>query len=82
MCLQEVGEEYQPFLSSELGERGYIGEYFRKTMGTREGSATYFKKGEFELLDVQKLTFNEMLEEALDTMNIDVSVAASCARDH
>ena len=82
VCLQEVGEEYQPFLSSELGERGYMGEYFRKTMGTREGSATYFKKGEFELLDVQKLTFNEMLEEALDGANIDTSVAASCARDH
>eukprot|EP00090_Calanus_glacialis_P013601 TRINITY_DN22262_c0_g1_i1.p1 TRINITY_DN22262_c0_g1~~TRINITY_DN22262_c0_g1_i1.p1 ORF type:complete len:382 (-),score=109.82 TRINITY_DN22262_c0_g1_i1:211-1356(-) len=82
ICLQEVGEDYQPFLTSEMADRGYKGEYFRKTMGTREGSATFFKRDEFEFFDVQKLTFNEMLEEAMEAENIDVSAAASCARDH
>jgi len=82
VCLQEVGDEYQPFLSSEMAERGYKGEYFRKTMGTREGSATFYKKNEFELVDVQKVSFNEMLEEAMDASDIDVKAATYCARDH
>ena len=82
VCLQEVGEGYQPFLASEMADRGYMGEYCRKTMGTREGSATFFKRDEFEFFDVQKLSFNEMLKEAVETANLDSSLAASCARDH
>jgi len=82
VCLQEVGEGYQPFLTTEMASRGYRGEYCRKTMGTQEGSATFFKKDEFEIVDVQKLSFNEMLEEAVEAANLDTSIAASCARDH
>ena len=82
ICLQEVGEEYQPFLNSEMIDRGYKGQYLRKTMGTREGAATFYKKNQFEILDFVKVSYNEMLEEAFEAADLDKSAASGCLRDH
>ena len=53
MCLQEVGVDYEPFLTAEMGHKGYVGVFYPKEMGTMEGLATYWKKDKFELEEVQ-----------------------------
>ena len=81
LCLQEVGEDYLPVLSLDLEERGYAGEFYKKTLGIKEGSATFYKKDEFEFVSVDKISFNEMLDEAVEAADLDKSVAVSCQRD-
>ena len=63
LCLQEVGVDYYQFLSAELAHRGYQGDFCPKTMGVMEGGATFYKKSQFECVEVMKYSFNDMLEE-------------------
>ena len=81
LCLQEVGLDYQPYLTTELGHRGYVGDYYPKTMGTMEGVATFFKKSQFEVVDVVKISFNEMLKDECDKRGIDY-ISLDCERPH
>jgi len=67
ICLQEVGVDYEPVLTGELEKQGYVGEYCRHVgQGDGQGDATYFKTDKFELLQVERFTFNEMLAEAVE----------------
>jgi len=81
LCLQEVGEDYLHLLSSDLGERGYAGQFYQKTLGTREGLVTFYKKTEFDCLAVEKISFNEMLADAVEAEGLERSVAGECERD-
>ena len=81
MCLQEVGVDYEPFLTAEMGHKGYVGVFYPKEMGTMEGLATYWKKDKFELEEVHKLSYNAMLAEECAKREIDPA-SLGCERPH
>ena len=56
ICLQEVGEDYISLLSDDLGQRGYTGQFFQKTLGTREGIATFYNNTVFDCIGVEKIS--------------------------
>ena len=82
ICLQEVGEDYISLLSDDLGQRGYTGQFFQKTLGTREGLATFYNNTVFDCIGVEKISYNEMLADALQEEGIDYPVDGGCDRDH
>ena len=71
VCLQEVGVDYEPFLTAEMGHRGYTGVFCPKEMGTHEGLATFWKRDKFEMVEVRKLSYNSMLAEECVKREID-----------
>ena len=81
-CFQEVGVNYYSTLSNDLSEMGYNGDFCQKTLGTQEGLAIFYRKSAFECLSVKKLSFNEMLFEALEDVGLDASTSEPCERDH
>ena len=82
LCLQEVGVEYQPLLDRELEKRGYRGEYCRHVHeGDGQGDATFFKIDKFDCLQVVRLTFNEMVAEAVEEAEQDKEVLKKCLKD-
>lgn len=63
--------DYEPFLTAEMGHRGYTGVFYPKEMGTNEGLATFWKRDKFELVEVRKLSYNSMLAEECVKREID-----------
>ena len=80
-CLQEVGVSYHPMLSKALEEIGYTGDFYQKMLATQEGLATYYRKSAFECLAVKKISYNEMLSEALGLIGLDPSLSMEWERD-
>ena len=74
VCLQEVGVDYEPFLTAEMGHQGYTGVFQPKEMGVMEGLATLWKRDKFEVVEVRKLSYNAMLAEECVKRNIDPEV--------
>ena len=71
ICLQEVGENYISLLSDGLGQRGYTGQFYQKTLGIMEGLATFYNNTMFDCIAVEKISYNEMLADALQEEGID-----------
>ena len=63
--------DYEPFLTAEMGHRGYTGVFCPKEMGTNEGLATFWKRDKFEMVEVRKLSYNSMLAEECVKREID-----------
>ena len=82
ICLQEVGEDYMSLLSEDLGKRGYTGQFCQKTLGTKEGLATFYNNTVFDCIAVEKISYNEMLADALEEEGIDCCGDAGYDRDH
>ena len=60
---------------------GYTGYFCQRTLGTQEGLATFYRESAFECLDVKKLSFNEMLGEALESAGFSPSSGKVCEKD-
>jgi len=82
ICLQEVEESYFPLLEQDLKTRGYAGAYHVKTMGAKEGLATFYRENSFKLLDVKKYKFNDDLAEALKMKGISKDFGRPFERNH
>ena len=82
ICLQEVGEDYISLLNDDLGQKGYTGQFFQKTLGTKEGLATFYKNTEFDCTAIEKISYNDMLAEALRDEDLDPVATPGTMRDH